>query len=41
MYSILVIFVSHLAINPAITTAAHALKSQEVTVAHHFNLFGP
>ncbi|NCO31596.1 hypothetical protein GW891_02005 [bacterium] len=40
MYSTFVIFVSHSAISQAITIAAHALKSQEVTVTPHFNLFG-
>jgi len=40
IYSIFVIFVSHLAINHAIIIATHALKSHEVTVAHHLRLFG-
>ncbi|MDR2411169.1 MAG: hypothetical protein LBD88_00755 [Candidatus Peribacteria bacterium] len=35
-----VILVSHSVINQAITIAAPALKSQEVTVAHHFKIFG-
>jgi hypothetical protein len=40
MYSTFVIFVSHSAISQAITIAAQALKSQEVTVTQPFNLFG-
>ncbi|MDP2396571.1 MAG: hypothetical protein Q8S84_08735 [bacterium] len=40
MYSTFVIFVSQLAINHAITIAAHALKSQDVTVEPHLKLFG-
>jgi hypothetical protein len=40
MYSTFVIFVSHDAISHAITIAAPALKSHEVTVAHHLNKFG-
>jgi hypothetical protein len=36
-----VTLVSHLAISQAITIAAQALKSQDVTVAHHLKLVLP
>jgi hypothetical protein len=39
MYVIFVTLVSHSAINQAITIAAQALKSQEVTSAHFRGVF--